>query len=76
MKSAGTSKPKPPPRFIKSKYPGCSIKKAVFENFAIFTLKEPVLEFQAVRPTTFLKKRLPHRCFPGNIANVLRIPIL
>ena len=68
MKSAGTSKPKPPPRFIKSKYPGCSIKKAVFENFAIFTLKEPVLESLLNRVPgrqayNFFKKETPTQVF-------------
>ena len=44
-------------------------------------MKTPVLEslFKKVaglQARNVIKKRLQHRCFPVNIANVLRIPIL
>ena len=35
-----------------------------------------LIKLQAFRPTTLLKKRHQHRCFPVNIANILRAPIL
>ena len=44
----------------------CFMKKSVLKNFAIFTGKLPTCNF--------FKKRLQHRCFPLNIANVLRTP--
>ena len=44
------------------------MKKAVFKNFAIFAGK--------LQACNFLKKTLQQRCFPLNIANFLRTPIL
>ena len=56
------------------------MKKAALKNFAIFTGKHlcwslffKVADLQA---RNVIKKRLQHRCFPVNIANDLRTPIL
>ena len=47
----------------------CSVRKGVFRNFVKFTGKQ-------LKPTTLLKMRLWHRCFPVNFAKFLRIPCL
>ena len=52
------------------------VKKGVLRNFAKFSGKhrplfESLFQFQ---PTTLLKKRLWHRCFPANVAKFLRTP--
>ena len=57
------------------------MKKGVFTNFAKFTRKYlcQTLFFNKVadlRPATFLKKRLWHRCFPVNFAKFGRTPFL
>ena len=59
----------------------CSIEKAVLKIFAIFTGKHLcwsllLIDLQASRPATFLKKGLQHRPFPVNIAKFLRTLIL
>ena len=54
----------------KSSHRRCSIKKAVFENFAIFTEKHLCWSLFF----SFIKKRLQHRCFTD--AKFLRTPIL
>ena len=58
------------------KQPPGSLKKAVLENFAVFTgncLYWCLFQAQACN---FIKKILQHRCFPVNIAKFLRSPIL
>ena len=52
----------------------CSVKNVVHINFATFTGKHILPEFQW--PATLLKKRLWHRCFAVNFANFLRTPSL
>ena len=55
--------------FLKSIHQRCSIKKAVLNNFAIFTGE--YLSLQACN-----ENRIQHRCFPVNIAKFLRTPIV
>ena len=65
----------------------CSVKKGVPRNFEKFTGKHlcqslffnkfPGLFFnkvEVIRSATLLKKRLWHRCFPGNFLKFLRTP--
>ena len=57
------------------------MKKGVLRNFAELTGKHlcQSLVFDKVAglsPTTFLKKRLWHRCSPRNFAKFLRTPFL
>ena len=64
-----------------SSHQRCSMKKGVLGNFIKFTGKHlcQSLFFDKVtglRPATFLKKRLWHRCFPVNFAKFLRTPFL
>ena len=47
-------------------------EKAALKNFAIFTGKHLCL----LKRDSFIKKRLQHRCFPGNITKCFRTPIL
>ena len=59
----------------------CSKIKGVLKNFAKFTGKRlcQSLLFNKVaglRPTTLLKKRLWHRCFPVNFVKFLKTPFL
>ena len=54
-------------------------KKGGLENFEKFTGKHRCwsLIFNKVsglRPTTLVKKRLQHRCFPENFAKLLKTP--
>ena len=64
----------------RSSHQRCSIRKAVFRNFAKFT--ENICQslfFNKVAVlglTTLLKKRLWHRCFPVDFAKFLRTPFL
>ena len=55
-------------------------KKGVLRNFAKFTGKHLsgslFNKVEGLRPATFLKKRLWHRCFPVNFAKFLRTPFL
>ena len=58
---------------------GVFCKKDVLRNFAEFTGKHLCLglffnKVASVRPTTLLKKRFWHRCFPVNFAKFLRTP--
>ena len=62
---------------IRSSHQRCSLTKGVLKNFAKFRGKHlcQVLFFiKVASPTTLLKKRLWHRCFPVNFAKLLRIP--
>ena len=56
------------------------LKIDVLNNLATFTGKHLcwclfLINLQALRPTTLLK-RLQHRCFPANIAKILRTVFL
>ena len=53
-----------------------SIKKAVLKNFAIFTGKRLCLNLLLIKTYNFPRKRLRHRCFPVNIAQILITLIL
>ena len=66
--------------FFQKQPPKCSIKKAVLENFTIFTgkcmcssLSNTLAGLQAC---DFIKKRPQYRCFPANIAKFLRTSVL
>ena len=66
---------------IQKQPPEVLCKKSVFGNFTKFTGKHlgQSLFFNKVaglRPTTLLKKRLWHRCFPMNFAKFLRTHFL
>ena len=59
----------------------CSVRKGVLRNFTKFTRKYlcQILFFNkaaGLRPATLLKKRLWHRCFPVNVVEFLRTPLL
>ena len=61
----------------RSSHQRCSVRKGVLRNFAKFTGKHlcQVRFYNKVagpEPVTLLKKRLWHRCFPMNIAKLLR----
>ena len=67
--------------FFKSRQQRCSLKEGVLRNLAKFTGKHLCQslffkKFAGLRPTTLLKKRLWHSCFPVNFAKFLRIPFL
>ena len=47
----------------------CSIQKAVLKHFAMFTGKYLCWSLFLIK---FIKKKLQHRCFPVNIARLLR----
>ena len=64
---------------FRSSRPEVFCKNGVLRNFAKFTGKHlcQSLFFNKVaglRPTTLLKKRLWHRCFPVNFTKFLRTP--
>ena len=62
---------------IRSSHQRYSVTKGVLKNFAKFRGKHlcQVLFFiKVASPTSLLKKRLWHRCFPVNFAKFLRIP--
>ena len=67
---------------FRSSHQSCSIEKAVYKNFAIFTRKHPsVLEspfnrLAGFKTCNFLEKELQQRCFPVNIAKFLKTLIL
>ena len=65
----------------RSSHRRCSLTKSVLRNFVIFAGKKLCrsLFFNKVaglRPSTLLKKRLWHRCFPVNFAKFLRSPFV
>ena len=62
-------------RLVRSSHWKCSIKKAVFKHFTIFTGKNLCCSL-FLRPATLLKKRLKHMCFPTNTVKFLITPIL
>ena len=66
---------------VRSRRPEVFCKKGVLRNFPKFTGKHlcQSLFFNTVaglRPSTLLKKRLWHRCFPVNFVKFLRTPFL
>ena len=57
------------------------MKRAVLKNFLNFHRKTPVLEplsnkSAGLQACNLIEKRLQHRCFPVNIENFLRTPIM
>ena len=59
----------------------CSVRKDVFKNFAKFTGKHLCQshffnKVVGLRPATLWKKRLWHRCFPGNFERFFRMLFL
>ena len=68
-------------KITRSNHRRCSIKKVVLKNFANIHKKTPLLQslfnnVAGLRPCSFIKKRLQHRCFPVNIAKSARTPNL
>ena len=64
-----------------SSRPEVLCKKGVLRNFAKFTGKHRCQSIffnkgAGLSPATLLKKRLWHRCFPVNLAKLLRTPFL
>ena len=62
--------------YVRSTHWRCSVKKGVFRNFAKFTRKHLcwslfLNKVSGLRPTTLLKERLWHICFPVNFAKFL-----
>ena len=53
-------------RLYISSHQRCSVKRGVLKNFTKFTGKH------LARPSTLLKKRLQHRCFPKNFVKFPR----
>ena len=63
----------------RSSHRRCSVKKGVLKSFADFTRKHlcgSLFLIIAGLACNFIKKRLPHRCFPVEFAKYLRTPIL
>ena len=65
----------------RSSHQRCSIKKDVLKKFTNFTGKHLCQslcfnKLASLRPTSWLKKRLWHRCFPINFVKFSRTPIL
>ena len=58
---------------FRSSRPEVFCKKGVLRNFAKLTGK---YFCQGLRPATLLKKRLSHRCFPGDFAKFFKTDIL
>ena len=63
--------------WIRSSHRRCSLKKGVPKNFAKFTGKHLYQSFffnkvAGLRPATLSEKRLWRRCFPVNIAKLLK----
>ena len=75
-------------RTFRSSHQRCSVIKGVVRNFTKFTGKRLCLSLffnkvsgleaptKVFRPTTLLKKRLWHRCFPVNFVKFLRTAFL
>ena len=61
---------------IKSNHRRYSAKKGALRNFEKFIGKHLCQSLRGLRPSTLLKKRLWHRCFPVNFAKFLRTPFL
>ena len=59
----------------RSNHQRCSLRKAVLERFTAFTGKQLYWSLFLIK-FNFIKKRLQHRCFPVNIAKILKTPIL
>ena len=69
------------PEVVQKQPPEVFCKKGVLKNCAIFTGKQqrwsPFFnKVPGLSSATLLKKRLQHRCFPVNITEFLRAPIL
>ena len=66
--------------FLRSRRSQRFLQKTVLKNFAIFTGKHLCWSFfnivAGVKTCSFIKKILQHRCFPVNIAKLLRTPFL
>ena len=63
----------------RSSHWSCSVKKAVPKNFVIFTIKHLCWSLSSIKlqqACNFIKRRLQDRCFPVNIAKILKTPIL
>ena len=60
--------------WTRSSHRRCSINKAVFKNFAIFTWKYLCWSIFLIKQ--IIKIRLQHRDFPVNIPKFLRTPVL
>ena len=56
--------------------PEVFFKKAAPKNFIIFTEEHLFWSLFLIKTCNFINKRLQHRCFPVNIAKLLRLPIL
>ena len=61
---------------FRSSHRACSVKKAALKYFVIFTGKYLWWSVLLIKAWNVIKKRLQHRCFPVNIAKLLRTPIL
>ena len=66
---------------VKKQPPEVFCKKSCSKKFREIPRKTPVPEslfnkVAGLRPATLLKKRLWHRCFPGNFVKFLRTPFL
>ena len=62
---------------IRSSHQRCSVTKSVLKNFAKFRGKhlcQVHFFIKVASPTTLLKERPWHRCFPVNFAKFLRTP--
>ena len=66
--------------FFQKQPPKRSVKKALLENFTIFTGKYMCSSLSntmaGLQACNFIKKRLQCRCFPANIAKLLRTSVL
>ena len=62
----------------RSSHRRCSVRKDVLRNFAKVIEKHLCqgLFMSGPKTCTIIKKRLWHRCFPGNLAKFLRTPFL
>ena len=67
--------------FFRSSHWRSSLRKGAFKNLAKYTGKHLLQslffnEVTGFKPTTLLKKRLWHRCFPVNFSKFLKTPFL
>ena len=70
-----------PSGLSRSSHQRCSVKKGVLRNFTKFSEKRPwqslfFIKVAGLRPSTLLKKRPWHRCFPLNFVKFLGTPFL